>query len=254
MHQNFSNIVVVILAAGKGKRMMEPNKAKVMFEINDKPMIGYVLETVSRLNPQKIILVVGNRKEEVIAYVNTLDIANIVFVEQKEQLGTGHAVEQARFELENFEGNVLILAGDVPLLSTETLLTFIKEHINNNADLTDLTTIAPSPFGYGRIVRDAFGRFINIVEEKDATTDEKLIQEINSGTFIVKSRHLFDSLSRVKNNNAQGEYYLTDIVSIMRNDNHTVMAYPGAKFEELQGVNSIEDLKKVQKYLQSNQR
>ncbi len=244
--RSYPDTAVVILAAGKGKRMKDPSKAKVMFEISGKPMIGHVLEKVAKLNPGKIILVVGNKKEDVIAYADTLNIPNLEYVEQKEQLGTGHAVDQARDELKDFFGDVLILAGDVPLLKTETLRNFINEHKKNSAELTDLSTIAPNPHGYGRIVRDSSGAFIKIVEEKDASENEKLIQEINSGIFLVEKDILFESLSKVKNNNAQGEYYLTDIAAIMKEQNRKVAAYPGADFAELQGVNSIEDLKKAQ--------
>ncbi len=242
------DLAVVILAAGKGKRMKDPTKAKVMFEISGQPMLGYVLETVFELKPKKIILVVGNKKDDVIEYATTFNMPNLEFSEQLEQLGTGHAVEQTRANLLDFNGDVLILAGDVPLLNVNTLKQFIVEHNKTDADLTDLTAITRDPFGYGRIVRDEYGNFIKIVEEKDANDNEKLIKEINSGTFLIDSKHLFDALSKVKNNNAQEEYYLTDLVAIMKNEGLKVIAFPGASFDELQGVNSTDDLKKVQEY------
>ncbi|MCX6156175.1 MAG: sugar phosphate nucleotidyltransferase [Candidatus Kapabacteria bacterium] len=246
------NLSVVILAAGKGKRMNNPNMAKVMAPLGDKPLITYVLEQVQKLNPKKIIVVVGHQKESVIEYIKFINIQNLFFAEQNDQLGTGHAVAQAAEYLMNDNGNVLILAGDVPLLKSESLTAFIEMHTKTSSVASDMTAIAANPFGYGRIVRDSSGNFIKIVEEKDTKPEEKLINEINSGIFIVKSKSLFNALNLVSNKNAQGEYYLTDIIEILRNENKKVSAFICAEFDELQGVNSVEDLKRCEDFLNRN--
>lgn len=245
------NLCIIILAAGKGKRMNNPNLAKVMATLSGKPLIGHVLDEAKKLNPERIILVVGHQKESVIEYVTSISNENITFVEQREQLGTGHAVNQAKPELVNYNGDILILAGDVPLLSAETLLIFIENHTKNKSDVSVLSTIATNPFGYGRIIRDKEANFIKIVEEKDASIEERQVKEINSGVFLLNTDFLFNSLQAVSNKNAQGEYYLTDIIEILKNKGAKVQAFAGAEFDELQGVNSPEDLKKVEDFYYS---
>jgi UDP-N-acetylglucosamine diphosphorylase/glucosamine-1-phosphate N-acetyltransferase len=240
-------LAVVILAAGMGKRMKDPSKAKVMALIDDKPLIGHVLDKIQNLDISKIIVIVGHKKEDAIDYLNDFN-KDIVCVEQKEQLGTGHAVEQTRELFNDYNGSILILCGDVPNLSSGTLNTFIENHFNNNSDISVLTTLAPNPFGYGRIIRNEEGEFIRIVEQKDANEVEKEVNEINSGVYLVNSGLLFDSLKGISNNNAQGEYYLTDIVAIFKKSKANVKAFPIAEFDELLGVNSIEDLEKARKF------
>ena len=242
------NLCVVILAAGKGKRMNNPNLAKVMTTLDGKPLIGHVLNEAIKLSPEKIIIVVGHQKDSAIEYIQTLGFDNISIVEQKEQLGTGHAVNQAKPELLNFNGNILILAGDVPLMSSKTLMNFIENHNKNKSDVSVLSTYATNSFGYGRIIRNENGDFLKIVEEKDASDIERKVNEINSGIFLLKSELLFDSLKAVSNRNAQGEYYLTDIIEILNRNNNRVNAFAGAEIDELQGVNSPEDLKKVEEF------
>ena len=245
---NLRNLAVVILAAGKGKRMLNPSMAKVMALLDGKPLIHHVLDQLAGLNPAKIIIVVGHQKDAVIEYVTSLNIANLNFVEQKEQLGTGHAVAQVESELADFVGDVLILAGDVPLLLCGTLQNFIIQHNEAKADVSDLTAYAPAPKGYGRIVRSSDGEFNSIVEEKDADDEIRKIAEINSGIFLVHPEALFSALKAVSNNNAQGEYYLTDIISILRERKAIIKAFPAKDFFELQGVNSVEELKAAEEY------
>ncbi|MDT3741053.1 MAG: sugar phosphate nucleotidyltransferase [Candidatus Kapabacteria bacterium] len=235
-------IAVVVLAAGLGKRMNNPNLPKVLAEIESKPLIYYVLSEVYNLNPSRIILVVGNLKELVIEYINNSKFMNIEFVNQERQLGTGHAVDQAKSLLSEFEGDTLILAGDVPLLKSESLNRFINLHNAAGSDISVLSTSAPNPQGYGRIVRDKDGNFIKITEHKDADDDIRRIDEINSGIYVVNTQLLFESLSKVHNNNAQGEYYLTDIIEILKNDGKKVFAINSAPFNELQGINTSEEL------------
>lgn len=243
MNNNFS---VVILAAGKGKRMKNPELPKVLVELAGKPLLGHVLEQVDILSPEKTVVVIGHKKEKVYDFLDKLNQDSISAVEQNEQLGTGHAVDQAAPVLNDYSGDVLILCGDVPLLKAETLGKFISQHNENNADVSVLSTIIDNPTGYGRIVRDSDNNFLKITEEKDANDAEKKVKEINSGVYILKAKKLFSSLKNVSNNNAQGEYYLTDIIAILRSEGAKVQAFAGAEFEELQGVNSPEDLKRAE--------
>lgn len=240
-----SNISVIILAAGQGKRMNNPDLPKVLVNLGDKPMLSYVLDSVNDLNPDQIIIVIGHKREKVRDFCNRF-YENISFAIQEQQLGTGHAVDQAREYLHNFTGDVLILAGDVPLLKSDTLNKFIDLHVKSYSQLSVLSTIATNPKGYGRIVRNSTGLFIKITEHKDADTEVLKIHEINSGIFLVNSRILFDLLSKIDNKNAQGEYYLTDIVDLAVASGINVNAFNCAEYDELQGINSPEDLEKAE--------
>ncbi len=243
-----NNFSVIILAAGQGKRMRDESNAKVMANLANKPLIRYVLDQSDLLNPQKIVVVVGYQKQRVIEYIKSYR-SDIVFVEQNEQLGTGHAVDQTEKIFRNYFDDILILCGDVPNLRASSLNKFIKNHNDTSSDISVLSTIAKIPFGYGRIIRDDNGNFIKIVEEKDASDQERKVNEINSGVYLVKSTLLFDALKSISNNNAQGEYYLTDIIDILKSQNLKAMAFNVAEFDELQGVNSPEDLLRAEKYL-----
>ncbi|MCB0702687.1 MAG: VOC family protein [Ignavibacteriae bacterium] len=243
------NITVAILAAGKGTRMNVPDLPKVLVPLNNKPLLGYVLETIENLNSSKTVVILGHEKEKVENYLNQNNFSNIKTVVQEPQLGTGHAVDQTKSELVNSNSDILILCGDVPLLTLDTLNQFIEYHDVNKSSLTVLSAITNNPYGYGRIIRDNNNNFARIVEQKDANELEKSVNEINSGTYIVKSELLFSALERVNNRNAQGEYYLTDIVEIIKNDGHKVMAYPTTNIDEIQGINSIDDLKLAEEKL-----
>lgn len=248
------NITVAILAAGKGTRMNVPDLPKVLVPLNNKPLLGYVLETIENLNSSKTVVILGHEKEKVENYLNQNNFSNIKTVVQEPQLGTGHAVNQTKSELVNSNSDILILCGDVPLLTLETLNQFIEYHDVNKSSLTVLSAITNIPYGYGRIIRDNNNNFARIVEQKDANELEKSVNEINSGTYIVKSELLFSALERVNNRNAQGEYYLTDIVEIIKNDGHKVMAYPTTNIDEIQGINSIDDLKLAEEKLNKSNR
>lgn len=238
-------IATIILAAGQGKRMKNPDLPKVLCPLNDKPLIQYVLKTVTEIGAEKNVVVVGHQKEKLIEFLNS-NFPTVETCVQSEQLGTGHAVAQAEELFEGYIDDVLILAGDVPLISANTLKNFFDSHITASADISVLSTEAPNPFGYGRIIRNNEGVFQKIVEQKDANEQEQAIQEINSGIYLVKSRLLFVALKYVSNTNEQKEYYLTDIIEILKNNGAIVRAFAIAGFDELQGVNSVEDLKRAE--------
>lgn len=246
------NLATVILAAGKGKRMKNPDKSKVMFELKDKPMIQYVVELALKIHSEKIIIIVGHQKQSVMDFIRETfknDIDKISFASQDEQLGTGHAVMQTKLYLENFVGDTLILSGDVPLLNVNTVQSFLDFHNENGFLASLLSANFENPFGYGRIVRDAEGNFIDIVEEKDASDDIKKIDEINSGIYIVDNQNLFEALKTLKTDNAQGEYYLTDIFNYFKDKKMKIGAVPTKNNIEITGVNTVEQLEEMEKMI-----
>ncbi len=244
-------LAVVILAAGKGKRMKNPEKAKVMFELNGKPMIQYVVELALKIHSDKIIVIVGHQKKSVIDFV-TEKFAQyrdkIDFAHQDQQLGTGHAVMQTENQLRDFKGMIMILSGDVPLLSEKTLKKFLDYHVSGNFDATLISAIVEKPDGYGRIIRNENGDFIDIVEHKDASEEQKKCNEINSGIYIIKSEILFDALKTLKADNAQQEYYLTDVFTYFKKNGLKIGAIPADSSIEIEGVNTIEQLENLAKY------
>lgn len=244
-----NKLAIVILAAGKGKRMNNPNLPKVLVELKERPLLDYVLELSANLNPEKVVVIVGYHKEQVIEFIKKHNKPIFEYAIQEEQLGTGHAVAQTESNLSEFDGNILILSGDVPLLSKSTTQNFIHLHYDSNSSASVLSSIAQNPYGYGRIIRDENDDFIKITEEKDANEQEKSIKEINSGIYMINSKLLFESLKKISNNNAQNEYYLTDVIDILYKQNHTVKAFAIADFNEIQGVNQLTDLENLQNNL-----
>lgn len=245
------SLAVIILAAGKGTRMNNPNKAKVMFALSGKPMIAYVVHQAESLSPERIVAVIGFQKESVMDYLNTEFPNRLEYAHQDVQLGTGHAVQQAELILRDFAGDVLILSGDVPLLRAETLRAFADAHTASEAAVSVLSVDAPDPAGYGRIVRTS-GDFERIVEHKDASDAERAITEINSGIYLVHSSALFGALREVSNTNVQGEYYLTDIISILRERGERVSAWKCNAFAEVLGINTIEQLAHAQRMMEEH--
>src|SRR5581483_2797609 len=200
-------LAVVVLAAGQGTRMKSAH-AKVLHCLGGLPLIQHVLRAAEPLGADRIAVVVGHQAQAVEQACAGFDAQ---FALQAEQRGTGHAVAIAGYaELGDFDGDVLVLYGDVPLLTTESLRRLIAEHHARDATLSLLTTIVEDPTGYGRIVRDAAGALVGIVEERDATPEQRRIREINPGIYCVRSRFLFPALERLRPDNAQGELYLTD--------------------------------------------
>jgi bifunctional UDP-N-acetylglucosamine pyrophosphorylase/glucosamine-1-phosphate N-acetyltransferase len=224
----------VILAAGKGTRM-KSGLVKVMHPLGGYPMIEYPVAAARDAGASKIVIVAGHQAETVREYFSKSN--DIAFAHQAELLGTGNAVACAKQSLSGFSGRILILCGDVPLLKPETLKELMARHKESGATVTVLTTEPDNPHGYGRIVKREGGHILRIVEEKDATESEREIREINSGIYCVESEFLFDATSRLTNNNAQFEYYLTDIVQLATEAGLPCISCPVADPNELLGVN-----------------
>jgi len=234
-----SNLVIAILAAGKGKRM-KSSLPKVLHQINNKTLIENVIETSLKLNSNKIIVIVGYKKELI---KNKLSNYTIEFAEQNEQKGTGHAIQQCKKNIKNLEGNILILSGDVPMISEGTLSDLIKSHIENSSKASLISAEIIDPTGYGRIKRDSQNCFISIVEHKDATEDELKINEINAGIYIFDIKTLFSKLSKIKNNNSQGEYYLGDVLKHI--DKSEISIFKTSNQSEILGINNAEQLNEI---------
>ena len=243
---------VLILAAGLGTRMRS-NLAKVLHKVDNRPLINHVCRTATTLAPRKIYVVIGHQGEDVKhAVLEELDEEHAVFVWQKQQLGTGDAVNAAREFLENEDSTLLILSGDVPMIRAETLAALVQQHHNHRgkgAACTILTVKLDDPTGYGRIVRDEEGLFDKIVEQKDATEEEKTVNEINSGIYCFDTKKLFDSLSKVQNNNAQGDYYLTDVPKLLRESGEDIAIYRHNDVHEIEGVNNRVQLADMERIL-----
>lgn len=232
----------IILAAGKGVRMMS-DLPKVSHPVMGKPMIVRVLEAVKELGLDDIFVVVGYKAELV---KEECEGFNVTFVEQKQQLGTGHAVAQVAPFIEG-DTIVLVLNGDMPLITADTLKAFIDFHQDHiSASATVMTAVLQDAGSYGRIVRDNFGQVVKIVEKKDATAEEILIKEMNAAAYCFNSRDLFGALNEVKPDNAQKEYYLTDVIGILKRKGSTVLAYKAEDPNEVLGVNSIQEIKNIE--------
>ncbi len=237
-------LAAVVLAAGQGKRMQSP-RAKVLHAVAGLPLVSHVLHAIEALHVSPVVVVVGHDGDAVRAAVG--DNARIAV--QEKQLGTGHAVLQARKALANFDGDVLVLCGDVPLLRTETIRELVRLHRRVGAKATVLSALVEDPSGYGRIVRGDSPGKIRIVEDADADEVEQAIDEINTGTYCFNASFLFASLARLGRNNAQGEYYLTDLVEAASGDDSAacVTLEDG---EEGHGVNTRADLARIENLMQ----
>lgn len=228
------NLAAIILAAGKGTRM-KSGLVKVMHPLAGAPMVAWPVAVARQAGAGRIVAVVGHQAERLREhFANDADITLAV---QEEQLGTGHAVACAAGELSGFSGKVLILCGDVPLIRTETLRAMAAAHEATGAVLTVLTARQENPYGYGRIIRGFDGRVIRIVEEKDATPDERSRTEVNAGIYCAEASFLFDAVKRIGNDNAQGEYYLTDIITMANDRGLRCTAHPVADPVEVMGIN-----------------
>lgn len=241
-------IDVIILAAGKGVRM-KSDLPKVFHKILEKPMLSYVLEAAKSLDPKKIFLVVGYKKEIIMDYYKDWPIT---FVIQNEQLGTGHAVMQVEPHIKEMSGDVLVLNGDIPLITSATLSAFLNFHKEKRSAATVLTAVLEDPSHYGRIVRNENGRVLKIVEKKDASKEELEIKEINTGVFCFKKSLLFSALKEVKCENVQKEYYLTDTLEILKKKELPVFAFRAKDPTETLGVNNRDELLEIEKKVKSS--
>lgn len=235
----------IILAAGKGTRM-KSKKYKVLHEVAGKSMIEHVLNNVKQSGVNQIVTIVGHGAESVKETLGNQSLYSF----QEEQLGTAHAVKMAEEHLANKEGTTIVVCGDTPLITSETLQALIRHHESKQAQVTVLTASTFNPHGYGRIVRNSDQTLERIVEEKDASEAERLINEISSGIFAFDNQVLFEKLEQVNNDSAQGEYYLPDVVSLILNDGEKADIYNTQNFEEIMGVNDRVMLSQAEKALQ----
>lgn len=241
---------VIILAAGLGKRMRSA-KPKVLHTLAGKPLLSRVLAATQRLHPDRLVVVVGHQAEEV---QQVCGGDGITFALQREQRGTGDAVRSAQSAFSDFQGDILIACGDTPMLTTATLAQFVQEHHAHEATLSVLTVELPAPGNYGRVIRTANGQIVKIVEARDASPEERAVREINSGIYCVKSAFLFSALERLQPINAQGEYYLTDIVAQAVAAGLPAQAVLTANAYEVEGINAREELAVMEKTRQAQLR
>ncbi|MFN0138490.1 MAG: bifunctional UDP-N-acetylglucosamine diphosphorylase/glucosamine-1-phosphate N-acetyltransferase GlmU [Pyrinomonadaceae bacterium] len=233
------------MAAGLGTRM-KSNLAKVLHQLDGRPLINHVVECAMELDPREVCVIVGHQADDVQAAVlSEFETSKVSFAIQEKQLGTGDAVNAARSRFENADSTLIVLSGDVPMISSDTLSALVKTH--SGSACTVLSVRLKDPTGYGRLVRDEDGAFKSIVEEKDASDDEKRIDLINSGIYCFDAGKLYRSLSEVKNDNAQGEYYLTDVPRILREQGERVGAFLCDERREVEGVNDRRQLAAMEK-------
>ena len=238
----------IILAAGKGTRM-KSDTPKVLHTIFDKALVGYVIDAVNNTNLcEENFVIVGHQAERVSDYIKT-NYKNTRTVLQSPQLGTGHAVSMVLPYLEDYKGNIIILCGDTPLITSETLKEFIDTHNNSNSDLTVMSAIFENPTNYGRIKRTSNNKLDSIVEEKDASTEEKAIKEINAGIYCLNWGKIKPAFTELNTNNAQGEYYLTDIIKWANKQLLNVNVYTLNNNDEIFGINSKEHLAEATKLM-----
>ena len=242
---------VLVMAAGLGTRM-KSNRAKVLHELAGRPLIAHVVRTAQSLDPETILVIVGHQAEEVeqAALAEVGELAS--FVVQEKQRGTGDAVESARARFEATDSLLLVLSGDVPLIRAETLSRLIEHHRATGAACSILGVRLENPTGYGRIIRDEQGNFQKIVEQKDATEEERKVREINSGIYCFEAADLFRALKRIEPKNEQGEYYLTDVAEIILSTGRKVEVFTHSDPREVSGINTRAELAEFENLFRRN--
>jgi len=233
----------IILAAGKGTRM-QSDLPKVLHPVCGRPMLAYVLDTARQAGSGRLLVVVGHRAA-LVKQTFPDDAGDISWVLQSPQMGTGHAVMVCKSELTGLDGPVLVLAGDGPLIRPETLRQLIEIHQATGAACTLATSILPEPGGYGRIIRDEAGNLVGIVEALDATAEQKAIREVNVSIYCFDAAALRDVIARLKNDNAKGEYYLTDALGLLASDGRKIAAIAAVPPEDVLSINTLDELGKV---------
>ena len=245
-----SDLITVVLAAGKGTRMGS-DLAKVLHRLNGRPLIHHVLETALALRPRRVIVIVGHQAD---AVKRALAGWRVEFAVENDQLGTGHAVHQAGPLLAGESGIVLVLAGDTPLIRRATLESLIHAHRRDDAAASVLTARVSDPTGLGRILRDGAGRIDRIVEEKDATEEQRTLREINTSTYCFEPSLLLRALDQLTPENRQGEFYLTDTIEILRRQGRPIADAPAGMPEETVGINTPEHLSEAESRLRERAR
>ena len=238
MYQPEKPLSSLILAAGKGTRM-KSDLAKVLHPLRGRPLLDYSLDVARAVGSERIAVVIGHQAEDVREMFSG---RGLIFVEQRQQLGTGHAVLMARDAFKGYEGTVLILCGDVPLLRPATVAALFEKHRRDASAVTVMTVILENPAHYGRVVKDEKGEVVKIVEMRDATEEEKRIGEINTGIYCADSGFLFEAVGEISNDNAQKEYYLTDIIEIAGRKGYRAGSFVVSDPYEVMGINTPEEL------------
>lgn len=241
-------LAAIILAAGQSKRM-KSDLVKVLHDVAQRPMLAWVIDACRGAGCDSITIVVGHQADRIQNRFSREP--GLSFVHQHERLGTGHAVQQAADQFEGFPGDVLVLAGDGPLIRAATLTSIVEHHRAQNAAVTLATAHIVDPTGYGRILRDGNGRFERIVEHKDATPEQRSITEVNPSYYCFDSISLFDALASITNDNASGEYYLTDVCEVLRAAGRTVEIADVVNPDEIHSINDAAQLKHVETILAS---
>ena len=240
-------LAVIILAAGKGTRMQN-SLAKVLIPLAGKPILEFVLDTTAALNPSRTLVVVGHQAGRVQEIFSQRDLE---FVLQKEQLGTGHAAHQTEQKLDNFEGCILVLCGDMPLIKTESLEQLLREHNKKKAKCTVLTLKSKAKNDFGRIIRDDEGSFLKVLEHREVTEKEKEVDEFNSGVYCFDKELFFKALTSIDDDNIQKEYYLTDTLEYSVKIGCPVASVQTEDADEIIGINTPYDLQRVEQLLKN---
>ncbi len=239
------NLTAIILAAGRGTRMQSTDTNKVAMKVSGEPMLTRTLGILKEAGVKSTVVVVGFAKESVVSILGD----DVIIAEQNEQLGTGHAVHCALPSVPDEARDVLIIYGDDSFLHTATTFkSLYKTHLEQNAKITFITMDSESPTGFGRIIRNLDNEVVGIVEEKNATDEEKLITEINLGCYIIDKKYLEENIKNIKKNPVSGEYYITDIIDIISHHSGKIAAYKLTD-KKWQGVNTREDLQEAERIL-----
>ena len=242
------DVAVVILAAGQGTRM-KSNKAKVLHEIAGRPMILYVTEAAQKIAGKNVIVVIGHQAPEVREIIS--ESAQLHFAYQEEQLGTAHAVQCSVPHIPDGCDEVVILCGDVPLIRTETITGLVEDHLSAERDISLLAVELENPYGYGRVLIDEKRQVFGIIEEADATAAQKQIKLINAGIYCINKAFLLQALPKIRTNNVQSELYLTDIMGIGHSEKKKIGVMIGTDPSEVIGINTVQELTRVETIMQS---
>lgn len=237
--------ICLILAAGQGTRM-KSDLAKVLHPLCGKPLLEHVVRSAKKAGVARTVVIVGHQADKVQEALKDLEVE---FVFQSEQKGTGHAVMQTLPIIKDFDGELLVLYGDVPLIKSETIKCLLEEHRADNNTCTMLTTIIEQPGAYGRIIREGGGAVSRIVEAKDATAEELAVKEINPAIYAFDNQELVKALGQLKPNNKQGEYYLTDVIGIFKEQGLKISAKIVSDSREVLGINTTQELAECEEYM-----